>query len=306
MIKANIMNKPGTNKIYQSVKKIKNRFNRKRADLNLANIISLGCPKNLVDSETIAGILTENGYTLINDYHHANIIVINTCGFLASARKEAYDIIGKVSRDKSDNQILIVCGCLPQVEGRLISRKYPKINYLLGSSDFPIINKLIHTIYNPKKYCQIDLNPRFIMADESKLFSTPKSYAYIKIADGCDNRCHYCLIPSIRGKYRSRKMEYIVQDAQNAADTGRKEIILVAQDTTLYGTDLYGRQMLPVLLTKLNRIKDLKWIRLLYTHPAHITDELIHTIAHTEKVANYIDIPLQHTADKILRSMGQT
>ena len=263
----------------------------------------MGCPKNLIDSETVAGILTKNGYTLCGDPKTADIIIINTCAFIDSARKEAYNTINQISKNKSKNQKLIVCGCLPQYEKTELLQKFPKIDDILGSSDF---TKIVDVLAAAEKPVIKISTPKFIIADEPKLFSTPKSYAYIKIADGCDNRCSYCIIPQLRGNFRSRKMEHILTDVENAVKSGRKEVILTAQDTTMYGIDIYGRKlMLASLLKKIAKIDGLRWIRLLYTHPAHFTDELISEIAGNGKVCKYVDIPIQHTDDFILRQMGR-
>ncbi|MFA5779740.1 MAG: 30S ribosomal protein S12 methylthiotransferase RimO [Elusimicrobiota bacterium] len=267
------------------------------------HIISLGCPKNLVDSETVAGILTKNGYALCGEPKTADIIIINTCAFIDSARKEAYNTINQISKNKSKYQKLVVCGCLPQYEKSALLQKFPKIDAILGSSDFTKIVDILAAAEKPMSKISI---PKFIISDEPKLFSTPKSYAYIKIADGCDNRCSYCIIPQLRGNFRSRKMEHILTDVENAVKSGRKEVILTAQDTTMYGIDIYGgKLMLALLLKKISKIDGLRWIRLLYTHPAHFTDELISEIAENEKVCKYVDIPIQHTDDKVLKKMGR-
>lgn len=271
-----------------------------------AHIISMGCPKNLVDSETVAGILAKNGYVLCRKPKTADIIIINTCAFIDSARKEAYNTINQISKSKFQHQKLVVCGCLPQYEKSALLQKFPKIDAILGSSDF---NKICDTLSTLKgaatKIAAITI-PHFIISDEPKLFSTPKSYAYIKIADGCDNRCSYCIIPQLRGNFRSRKMEHILTDVENAVKSGRKEVLLTAQDTTMYGIDIYGgKLMLASLLKKIAEIDGSRWIRLLYTHPAHFTDELISEIAENEKVCKYVDIPIQHTDDNVLKKMGR-
>lgn len=263
----------------------------------------MGCPKNLVDSETVAGILTKNGYVLCGESKTADIIIINTCAFIDSARKEAYNTINQISKNKSQYQKLIICGCLPQYEKSELLQKFPKVDGILGSSDF---TKIVDIVASSEKPMSKISTPKFIISDEPKLFSTPKSYAYIKIAEGCDNRCSYCIIPKLRGNFRSRKMEYILTDVENAVKSGRKEVLLTAQDTTLYGIDIYGgKLMLASLLKKMAGIEGLRWIRLLYTHPAHFTDELLSEIAGNEKILKYVDIPIQHTDDFILRKMGR-
>jgi len=272
------------------------------------NLISFGCPKNLVDSETILGLLATNGYAFIADHRKADILILNTCGFLKTARNEAYSVIKRISITKSANQKLVICGCLPQFEKDLLLAKFPKIDALLGSSDFPLISKILDRLVLPgcagHKLVHIS-KPNFLISNEPKILSTPRSYAYIKIADGCNNRCAYCLIPYLRGAYRSRQIQDIFSDVKAVAETGRKEVILVAQDTTLYGIDIYGKPALPKLLTKLSTIRGIKWIRLLYTHPAHFSDELINTIAGSQKIAKYIDMPIQHTVDTVLKTMGR-
>lgn len=263
----------------------------------------MGCPKNLVDSETVAGILMKNGYASCSEPETADIIIINTCAFIDTARKEAYETIARVSNIKSQYQKLVVCGCLPQYEKSALLQKFPKVDAILGSSDFTKIVDILASTEKPMSKISI---PEFIISDEPKLFSTPKSYAYIKIADGCDNRCSYCIIPQLRGNFRSRKMEHILTDVENAVKSGRKEVILTAQDTTMYGIDIYGgKLMLASLLKKIAGIDGLQWIRLLYTHPAHFTDELISEIAGNGKVCKYVDIPIQHTDDKVLKKMGR-
>jgi len=268
-------------------------------------IISLGCHKNLVDSETIAGILASKNYVLTATLKDSDVIIINTCAFIDSAKKEAFATIEDIISRKSKYQKLIVCGCLPQLEKNNLLKKYPNIDAVLGSADFSRISEVITGLYNSRPYISQVLNPKFIISNEPKIFSTPKSYAYIKIAEGCNNRCNYCIIPKLRGNFRSRKMEDVLNDVRNAVLTGRKEVILIGQDITMYGIDIYKKQMLHILLNKISKIQDLKWVRLLYTHPGHFTDELISTIAENEKICKYIDLPIQHTVDAVLKGMGR-
>ena len=264
------------------------------------HIISLGCPKNLVDSETVAGILSKNEYILCEKTEKADVIIVNTCAFINTARKESYSIINQISNSKSASQKLVVCGCLPQYEKSELLQKYPKIDAVLGSSDFC---KIMDALVDTKKPIIKVGSPNFIISNEPKLFSTPKSYAYIKIADGCNNRCSYCIIPQLRGDFRSRQMEHILQDVRNAVQSGRSEIILIGQDITMYGIDIYKGFTLTKLLRRISRIDGLKWLRLLYTHPANVTSGLIDEIAENEKACKYIDIPIQHTDDFILQRM---
>ncbi|MEW6557979.1 MAG: 30S ribosomal protein S12 methylthiotransferase RimO [Elusimicrobiota bacterium] len=266
------------------------------------NIISLGCPKNLVDSETMAGQLSHNGFLPVEKQNTADVIILNTCAFIKQARNETYRKIAEISKKKSKQQKFVVCGCLPQLEKDTLFTKYPKIDILLGSSDFVKLPNIL------KNNCSATLEiskPNFILSTQPKIFSTPPSHAYIKIAEGCNNRCNYCIIPQLRGNFRSRKMEFIINDVKNIVATGRKEVILIAQDTTMYGIDIYKKFVLPLLLKKIAKINGLNWIRLLYTHPAHFTDVLISELAENEKICKYIDIPIQHTDDRILKAMGR-
>ncbi len=268
------------------------------------NLISLGCPKNLVDSEVILGKLGQAGYALTSLSKDADIIIINTCSFIDKARSESYEVISRLACQKSSSQKLIICGCLPQLEKRKLFLKYPQIDALLGSADFYKIEKVTRQLLNGESHLFSVNEPRFLY-DSSfpRLLSTPSSYAYLKIAEGCSNRCSYCLIPELRGKYRSRVPQDVVEEAKALVNLGVKELILIAQDTTFYGWDQGKKSSLLWLLEKLEGIDKLQWIRLLYTHPLHFTSSLIQMIADSEKICRYIDLPLQHTHNKILARM---
>jgi len=267
------------------------------------NLISLGCPKNLVDSEVILGRLGERGYSLITSFREADIIIINTCSFIEKARKENHQVISKIASQKSHFQKLIVCGCLPQLEKRRLFVRYPQIDALLGSADFYKIDKVIDEILNGKKRVFSVNTPRFLYdSNFPRLLSTPPSYAYLKIAEGCSNRCSYCLIPYLRGSYRSRPVDDVIREARALADSGVKELILIAQDTTFYGGES-GECLLPRLLEKLEELNQVKWVRLLYTHPAHFNSTIVKTIAGSDKICRYLDIPLQHSHNEILARM---
>ena len=268
------------------------------------NLISLGCPKNLVDSEVILGKLGEAGYALTSLSKDADIIIINTCSFIDKARSESYEVISRLACQKSSSQKLIICGCLPQLEKRKLFLKYPQVDALLGSADFYKIEKVTRQLLNGESHLFSVNEPRFLY-DSSfpRLLSTPSSYAYLKIAEGCSNRCSYCLIPYLRGKYRSRHPEDVVKEAKALVNLGVKELILIAQDTTFYGWDQGKKSSLLWLLEKFEGIDKLQWIRLLYTHPLHFTSSLIQMIADSEKICRYIDLPLQHTHNKILARM---
>ncbi len=271
----------------------------------IVNVISLGCPKNLVDSEVILGKLGEKGYILTSSPKQADIIIINTCSFINEAREESYQVISKIARQKSPDQKLIVCGCLPQFERRNLFFKFSQINALLGSADFHQIDKVIEDVLNGKRVFYVS-KPKFIYnSNFPRLVSTPPGYAYLKIAEGCSNRCSYCLIPYLRGNFRSREPNDVVKEAKNLAKIGVKEIILIAQDTTFYGYDKGKKFSLINLLKELEKIKEIEWIRLLYLHPAHFDLKLIDLIKKSMKICKYVELPLQHTHNEILKLMGR-
>ncbi len=268
------------------------------------NLISLGCPKNLVDSEVILGKLGEVGYALTPSAEDADIVIINTCSFIDKARRESYQVISRIISQKKSSQKLIVCGCLPQLEGRKLFFKFPQIDVLLWSADFYRIDKVISELGKGRSHLFSVNEPSFIYNSSFPRFlSTPPSYAYLKIAEGCSNRCSYCLIPQLRGKYRSREPQDVIKEARILVDWGVKELILIAQDTTFYGWDLDKKSSLIYLLEQLEKIDKLEWIRLLYTHPSHFTSSLTRVMANSEKICPYIDLPLQHTHNKILAKM---
>ena len=267
------------------------------------NLISLGCPKNLVDSEVILGKLGEEGYLLTPSLKDADVIIVNTCSFIDEAREESYRVIRRVISQKSSYQRLIVCGCLPQLERRNLFLRFPEINALLGSADFYQINEVVKKVVLGRRIFSVH-RPSFLYdSNWARLVSTPPGYAYLKIAEGCSNNCSYCLIPKLRGKFRSRYLKDLVKEAKYLAQMGIKELILIAQDTTFYGRDKGKRLSLSSLLKELELIDSIKWIRILYTHPAHFTHSLIRTLANSQKICRYIDLPLQHTHNAILRQM---
>lgn len=271
------------------------------------NLISLGCAKNLVDSEYLLGALLEKNYTFVENPQDSDVVILNTCSFISSARKEAKLWINRLIKLKEKyNFKLLVIGCLPQIEKEVILKKYPQVDAIFGVADFIKIPNLIKEILknSSTKISEISSTPTFIPKSNLKrVISGFRSYAYLKIADGCDNRCSYCLIPSIRGNYREREIEDILKEAEIIVQSGVKEIILVSNDTTFYGLSLYKKKMLNKLIRELSKIKNLLWIRILYAHPGHFYEELIDEIANNEKVCKYLDIPIQHTSDKILSLM---
>lgn len=267
-------------------------------------MISLGCPKNLTDTEVILGKLVENGYQITNNQNEAEIMVINTCAFIGPARDEAFEVIKAIARLKKNGlKFLVVTGCLPKRYKGEIFDRFEEVDAIVGPGS---IDKIIYVLKNLGKQKRISLleGTHCLFTHKTpRIKATPKHYAYIKIADGCDNRCSYCIVPDLRGKYQSRPISSIVREVEGLVKKGLKEAILVAQDTAMYGRDIYGASKLHVLVTRLAKIKGLKWIRIMYAHPAHVTKELIKTIRSEKKVCRYLDLPIQHSCDKMLRLM---
>jgi len=280
-------------------------------------ILSLGCPRNLVDSEVLTGLLKKEGFSFTEHPEKAGIFIINTCAFIESAKKESIDMILQAvtlkKESHSGNYLIIVAGCLSQRYPREIKDEIPEINAIFGTSDFPGIPRFIKEVsirkknkYAGKKNINVRKKPNFLYNDSSpRDFITPSHYAYIKLQEGCRNFCSYCVIPKLRGPYRSRVFGSILKEAEMLRKKGVQEINLIGQDTTLYGVDRYRNIRLVELLRKLSNIMKGGWVRLLYTHPAHCSDELINVIAGEEAVCKYLDIPVQHINDKILRSMNR-
>ncbi len=272
------------------------------------HIISLGCPKNLVDSEVMGAALERAGFRLIDREADAEIILLNTCAFILPAKEESIGEILRLARWKTLGTCayLVVAGCLPQRYGEEISRELPEVDLFVGTDEVGRIAEYVArlaTAAPPPERCLVH-KPTFLMtAAHPRRLSTPFHTAYLKIADGCANRCSYCVIPFIRGKARSRSLEDILQEAAGLVAGGVRELIVTAQDTTAYGRDLPGKPTLQELLQALVTIPDLRWLRLLYTYPAALTDDILRTIAAEEKICPYLDIPIQHIDDEILRLM---
>ena len=269
-------------------------------------MISLGCPKNQVDGEALLAKLAAAGYQIVNEIENSDVMIVNTCGFIEDAKREAIDTILEVAQYKEAGVIsaLVVTGCLAERYQDEILKEMPEVDAVIGIGANADIVKVCD-----KALCGIQTsnypNKCYLPIDDERLLSTPSHWAYLKIAEGCDNRCSYCAIPGIRGKFRSRKIESVVDEAKSLVNRGVKEIILVAQDTTKYGQDLYGEYSLDKLLKELVKIDGLEWIRLFYCYPQRITDSLIEVIANEEKVCNYIDIPLQHSDTAVLKNMNR-
>ena len=269
--------------------------------------ISLGCDKNLVDTEMMLGMLAEKGYQFTDDEQEAEIVVVNTCCFIGDAKEESINTLIEIGqlKETANVKMLIAAGCLAQRYRKEIREQIPEVDVIIGTM---AIDKIVEAVeeYQTKQYTtfveDIDRTP---VSGKKRVVTTGGHYAYMKIAEGCDKCCSYCIIPKVRGSYRSIPMETLLKEANTLVEQGVKELILVAQETTLYGTDLYGKKSLPELLRKLSEIRGLYWIRILYCYPEEITEELIDTIAELPKVCHYLDIPIQHASDKILKRMGR-
>ncbi|MBW6409721.1 30S ribosomal protein S12 methylthiotransferase RimO [Clostridium weizhouense] len=270
-------------------------------------LVSLGCDKNRVDSEIILGKMN-NDYEITNNAKEADVIIVNTCGFIESAKQESIDTILEMAEYKNNYKcnLLIATGCLTQRYGEELKNLIPEIDIMLGVNDYNKINEIITEFIEGNKLAEAFLNYSDENINEgNRILTTQKESAYIRIAEGCNNFCTYCIIPKIRGKFRSRKMENIINEAKDLVASGVKEIILIAQDTTRYGSDIYGKKSLHLLLKELAKIEEIKWIRVLYCYPEEIYDELIEEIANNKKVVKYLDLPIQHISDHVLKLMGR-
>ena len=270
--------------------------------------ISLGCDKNLVDSEVMLGILGKEGYSFTNDEASADIIIINTCCFINDAKEESINTILEMAeyRRSGSCRALIVAGCLAQRYKDEIRAEIEEVDAVVGTTSYDAIASTIRTVLGGENAESFqDPDRLMLQQDSQRSLTTGGHYAYLKIAEGCDKHCTYCIIPKVRGRYRSIPMERLVTEAAYLAACGVKELILVAQETTVYGVDLYGEKKLPELIRKLARISGIHWIRLEYCYPEEVTDELIEVIKEEEKVCHYLDIPIQHASDRILRKMGR-
>ena len=268
--------------------------------------VSLGCDKNLVDSEMMMGLLRQKGYEFTDDEEQADVIVINTCGFINDAKEESINTIISMAQYKEQNlKALIVTGCLSERYKDEILNELPEIDAIVGTTAFDTIVEVIEDVLNNKAHNEFaDIN-RLCRPDVDRIITTGGYYSYLKIAEGCNKKCTYCSIPLIRGSYRSVPMEELIKETEYLASNGIKELILVAQETSVYGVDIYGEKKLPELLKKLCQVKGIEWIRLLYCYPEEITDELIEVIKTEPKICHYIDMPIQHASDKILKRMGR-
>jgi ribosomal protein S12 methylthiotransferase len=269
--------------------------------------VSLGCDKNLVDTENMLGLLHEKGFEFTEDEMQADVIAINSCCFIHDAKQESINTILEMAEHKKDGvcKALIVTGCLAHRYKDEIMKEIPEVDAIIGTSSYDKISEVVLSVLEGKGYNCIDDADRLPKVESDRIITTGGYYEYLKIAEGCDKHCTYCIIPSVRGNFRSYPIEYLIKQAKYLVDHGAKELILVAQETTMYGTDLYGEKSLPKLLHELAQIEGLYWIRILYCYPEEITDELIQAIKNEPKVCNYLDMPIQHASNRILKRMGR-
>lgn len=269
--------------------------------------VSLGCDKNLVDTEMMLGMLSKKGYSFTDDETEAEIVVVNTCCFIGDAKEESINTLLEMAELKKEGnlKVLIASGCLAQRYKEEITKEIPEVDACIGTMSIDSVTECVEKVLaGQSENFYRDLNsvpPVF----QNRVLTTGGHFAYLKIAEGCNKRCTYCIIPKVRGDFRSIPMETLVEQAKLLAAQGVKELILVAQETTLYGVDLYGKKSLPELLKKLAEVEDILWLRVLYCYPEEITEELIETIATEPKVCHYLDIPIQHASDEVLRRMGR-
>ncbi|HIW84106.1 MAG TPA: 30S ribosomal protein S12 methylthiotransferase RimO [Candidatus Dorea gallistercoris] len=269
--------------------------------------ISLGCDKNLVDSEIMLGILDGKGWQIVDDEAQADVIVINTCCFIHDAKEESIQAILEMAEYKKTGRlkVLVVTGCLAQRYQEEILEEIPEVDVVLGTTSYDKIAEAVEQALKKSGFVQADDVNALPLPDTKRLVTTGGHYAYLKIAEGCDKHCTYCIIPKLRGSYRSVPMERLLREAEGLVEQGVRELILVAQETTIYGKDLYGEKALPKLLRELCRIPGLYWIRVLYCYPEEVDDELIRVMKEEPKICHYIDLPIQHASDEILRRMGR-
>ena len=270
-------------------------------------MVSLGCPKNLVDSEVMLGLIREKQLEITNDPAEADLIIVNTCGFIESAKEESINTVLQMAeyKQKGSCKYLVMTGCLGQRYADELFESMPEVDAIVGTDSFTDIGWVIDQVLTGKRLKHLQKLESKNVAIPPRMLTTPTYMAYLKIAEGCDNCCSYCIIPQLRGPYTSRHYDEVMAEAKALADSGIKELIVVAQDTTLYGKDTTGKLLLPQLLRDLNALEGIQWIRVMYLYPNNFTDELIEAFATLDKVCKYIDIPLQHASDRLLSSMNR-
>ena len=275
------------------------------------NMVSLGCPKNLVDSEMILGKLGQEGFVLTPDAVEADVIVVNTCGFVESAKEESVNTILEACELKQESETekkVVVTGCLGQRYGKELSVEIPELDAIVGLGEYDSLGTALKGLFGKTDgglHLQVSDPDKACNAEVGRFRLTPAHYGYLRISEGCDNPCTFCSIPAIRGRFRSKSIEMLEAEARELVASGASELVLISQDTTSYGVDIDGRFQLAELLRRLAAVDGVEWIRLLYAYPAYLTDEMIEAIAELPEVLNYIDIPLQHISDNMLRHMGR-
>lgn len=269
--------------------------------------VSLGCDKNLADSEVMIGMLASRGYQMVEEEDKADIIIVNTCCFIHDAKEESVETILQMAEYKHSGTLkaLIVTGCMAERYKEEIITEIPEVDAVIGTASYDHILDAVDEALKGHSYLKMEPLDALPEVDTHRLVTTGGHYAYLKIAEGCDKHCTYCIIPKIRGNFRSVPMERLLKEAQQLAEDGVKELILVAQETTLYGKDIYGEKKLPELLRNLCKISGIRWIRILYCYPEEITEELIQVIKEEQKICHYLDLPIQHASDGILKRMGR-
>ena len=269
--------------------------------------ISLGCDKNLADSETMLGMLASRGYQIVDEEEKADVIIVNTCCFIHDAMEESIETILQMAEYKKSGSLkaLIVTGCMAERYREEITKEIPEVDAVLGTASYGHILDAVDEALKGHSYLMMEPLDTLPLIETHRLVTTGGHYAYLKIAEGCDKHCTYCIIPKLRGNFRSVPMDHLIKEAEQLAADGVKELILVAQETTLYGKDLYGEKKLPELLHKLCQISGIRWIRILYCYPEEITEELIQTMKEEPKICHYLDLPIQHASDGILKRMGR-
>lgn len=283
-----------------------NQLEQENAPIQIL-FVSLGCDKNLVDTEVMLGILSEEGYAITDDEEAANVAVVNTCCFIGDAKEESINTLLELGERKKEGKLLalVACGCLAQRYKEEIEAEIPEVDAILGTASIEDIAEAVKKALKKNHFSSMRSLSYLPKGDRKRISTTGGHYAYLKIAEGCNKHCSYCIIPKVRGDYRSVPMEELLSMAEQLATQGVKELILVAQETTIYGTDIYGKKCLPELLEKLCRIDGLVWIRILYCYPEEITQELIDVMKKEPKICHYLDIPIQHCCDRILKLMGR-
>ena len=269
--------------------------------------ISLGCDKNLADSETMLGMLASRGYQIVDEEEKADVIIVNTCCFIHDAMEESIETILQMAEYKKSGSLkaLVVTGCMAERYREEITKEIPEVDAVLGTASYGHILDAVDEALKGHSYLMMEPLDTLPLIETHRLVTTGGHYAYLKIAEGCDKHCTYCIIPKLRGNFRSVPMDHLIKEAEQLAADGVKELILVAQETTLYGKDLYGEKKLPELLHKLCQISGIRWIRILYCYPEEITEELIQTMKEEPKICHYLDLPIQHASDGILKRMGR-